>query len=118
MNNKLHTSKLLRWGLLVLFSTYFLSISIFTHTHIVDNVLVVHSHPYKSSSHQHTTNALMLIDQISHFNVSDLVPPHFEFKQQSFFLRNIVSYCCIGEYVKNSVSRHFLRPPPSAGLFL
>lgn len=107
--------------MLVLFSTYFLGITLFTHTHVIDNVLVVHSHPYNPLSdkpHTHTTASLILIEEITHFSVSDITPFHFEFKQQSFFIRNIASYCCIGEYAKSSVCRHFLRPPPSADLFL
>jgi hypothetical protein len=65
--------KLLEYFLLILFIGYIGSITLFTHTHIVDGITVVHSHPYKSHSgnipinHNHSKNGFILIQFISNF---------------------------------------------------
>ncbi|OQC36276.1 MAG: hypothetical protein BWX63_02002 [Bacteroidetes bacterium ADurb.Bin041] len=70
---KLLLKKILRCFLLLLFLGYYGSITLFTHSHIVNEVVIVHSHPYnpfskdKPSSHQHSTNEFVLISLLSHF---------------------------------------------------
>jgi hypothetical protein len=70
---KLWRKKIMRYFLLVLFLGYYVSISSFTHTHIVNGVAIVHSHPYnpfsgnKPFNHQHSTNEFFLIHFLSHF---------------------------------------------------
>jgi hypothetical protein len=64
--------KLLGYFLLIFFCGYLGSITFFPHTHIVDGVTIVHSHPFKSDKnglpiHNHTTNGFLLIHFISHF---------------------------------------------------
>jgi hypothetical protein len=65
--------KLLGYFLLILFCGYFSSITFFPHTHIVDGVTIVHSHPFKSHSgnvpvnHNHSENGFLLIHFISHY---------------------------------------------------
>ena len=41
--------------LLALFLTYQVSITLFTHVHIVNGVMIVHSHPSSEKHHTHTT---------------------------------------------------------------
>lgn len=59
--------------LLVILCVYFGSITFFPHTHIVDGVTIVHSHPYKSKSgnipsdHGHTKDGFVLIRFLSCF---------------------------------------------------
>lgn len=59
--------------LLILFLGYYVSISSFTHIHIVNEVAIVHSHPYnpfskdKPVNHQHSANSFVLIHFLSHF---------------------------------------------------
>ena len=61
---------ILKYIPLMLFVGYYSSISFFTHTHFIDKVLVVHSHPFSSSdNHQHSTSGFQLIHSISHFLV-------------------------------------------------
>jgi len=63
----------MRYFLLILFLGYYASISSFTHTHIVNGVAIVHSHPYnpfskdKPVNHQHSANEFVLIHLLSHF---------------------------------------------------
>lgn len=65
--------KIIRCFLLILFLGYYISISSFTHTHIVNGIAIVHSHPYnpfskdKPVNHQHSTNQLVVIYFLSHF---------------------------------------------------
>jgi hypothetical protein len=57
--------------LLVVFCSYMISISCFTHSHIVNGQLLTHSHPYKGTSanpeHSHTTAQFVSIALLSHF---------------------------------------------------
>jgi hypothetical protein len=59
--------------LVILFCGYFGSVTFFPHTHIVDGISVVHSHPYKSLpgsnpvDHHHSKNGFLLIQFISNF---------------------------------------------------
>jgi hypothetical protein len=63
----------MRYFLLILFLGYFGSITLFTHTHIVNGVAIIHSHPYnpfskdKPVNHQHSENGFILIHFLSHF---------------------------------------------------
>ena len=56
--------------LLSLFLAFFVSISFFHHTHIVDGNIIVHSHPYKKDSngnpdHSHSSASFVLIHHIN-----------------------------------------------------
>ena len=59
--------------LLMLFLGYYSSITFFTHTHIVNGVTIVHSHPYKSgqksgtSNSEHSGKELQIIQLLSDF---------------------------------------------------
>lgn len=62
----------------VIFITYFASITFFTHTHIVNGVTIVHSHPYQqgdggSPVHEHTGSEIQLIHTLSTFFSSGLI---------------------------------------------
>ncbi len=57
------------WFLLILFSSFVGSITLFTHTHEINKVLYVHSHPYdksESTQHSHTESQLVLLDLFYH----------------------------------------------------
>jgi hypothetical protein len=70
---KFWRKKIMRYFLLILFLGYYVSISSFTHTHIVNGVAIVHSHSYnpfskdKPVNHQHSKNGFILIHFVSHF---------------------------------------------------
>lgn len=71
--------KITGYFLLILFLGYFGSVTFFPHTHIVDGVTIVHSHPFKSHSgndpinHNHTKNGFVLIHFISHLILTALL---------------------------------------------
>ncbi|MDD2437391.1 MAG: hypothetical protein PHG27_10735 [Massilibacteroides sp.] len=72
--------KILKYSLLVLFIGYYGSITLFTHTHIVNGVVITHSHPYnffkckkneqgeRIPLHHHAENGYVLIHILSHFS--------------------------------------------------
>ncbi len=59
--------------LLILFLAYYSSITFFPHSHIVDGVTIVHSHPYNPFSkecptkHDHQKSEYVLIQLLSYF---------------------------------------------------
>ncbi len=52
--------------LLTLFVSYQVSITMFTHVHYVNGVMVVHSHPSKDKHHAHTASQIVVLGQLSH----------------------------------------------------
>ena len=107
----------IRLFLLFLFVGYYASISLFTHTHIVNGVKIVHSHPYKSSSddkkagHEHTTHELILIQQLSHF-VSVLLVTGLLISGLQFFLKELRYPFKDTVVISNSHFNFLLRAPP------
>ena len=53
--------------LLMLFLSYQAGFSLFTHTHTIDGVRIVHSHPYAGSNHIHTDAQIFAISHLSTF---------------------------------------------------
>ncbi|RGY78641.1 hypothetical protein DXA23_16785 [Phocaeicola vulgatus] len=47
-------------ALLLVFASYWCGITLFTHSHVVNGVIVVHSHPFKAG-HTHTDTQLETI---------------------------------------------------------
>lgn len=53
--------------LTILMVGYFASITLCLHTHEVDGVVVMHSHPYQSSSHTHSNAQINLFSHLNNF---------------------------------------------------
>lgn len=74
LKNKI--SAFLRFLLITLFIGYYSSITLFYHTHLVNGVVIVHSHPFKSSnnnqnpvqSHSHSSASYVVIDHLMQAN--------------------------------------------------
>lgn len=56
------------WLLLSLFLAYQASIMLFSHVHIVNGVMIVHSHPSSDKHHTHTAGQVITIAQIASFH--------------------------------------------------
>jgi len=57
----------MRWFLPILFISYLVSFTFFTHVHVVNGVTIVHSHPFKKgAAHDHSTVELQLVHFLSH----------------------------------------------------
>lgn len=52
--------------LLTLFVSYQLGITMFSHVHYVNGVMIVHSHP-SSDNHNHTEGQILTLTQVSHY---------------------------------------------------
>ena len=62
---RLKNSLFVKWLVVILFMFYDMNSVFFTHVHIEDSRLVVHSHPYSSAQHQHTSAEFNLIRTFS-----------------------------------------------------
>ena len=63
---------IMKWFLHVLFISYMAGITLFTHSHVVNGVTIVHSHPFKKGvEHSHTTVEFQLIHFLNHFQTTD-----------------------------------------------
>jgi hypothetical protein len=72
MNKMIRNKKWLVAGfLLALFCGYMISITCFSHSHVVNGQLVTHSHPYKGTpdnpGHSHTSTQFISIALLSYF---------------------------------------------------
>jgi len=56
--------KVVHYLMLVLYLGYFTGTTIFIHSHLFHNRLIVHSHPYTNHQHGHSENELFLLDQL------------------------------------------------------
>ena len=70
--------RLPKWFFIILFTSYVSGISLFTHTHVINNTTYVHSHPFKKgekSRHTHTENQLFILDHFYNTSItSDILP--------------------------------------------
>ena len=102
-----------KYFLPVLFLSYIGCISLFTHTHVVNGVTIVHSHPYQSGGgHEHTTAEFQLIHLLS--NITTPEPAMW-----LFFAAVLFAYSCrlyLPAYSFYSITEewraHGLRAPP------
>jgi len=75
---KRNHNNVVKWFFLMLFAMYVSGISLFTHRHVINNITYVHSHPFKrgeAAQHDHTDNALCLLDHIYSTSITpDIIP--------------------------------------------
>lgn len=112
MKNKLTISQRITTLLLAfLFIGYVCNVSFFTHEHHEGDVVIVHSHPYASTSHNHSANAFTTLSVISHFDTLQ----QFIFNESDVDLQQLCVFESIEEIFVESVTfaRETLRGPPS-----
>lgn len=63
--------RIMRYFLPLLFLTYWGGITLFTHSHVVNGVIIVHSHPFKAG-HQHTQEQAETVFFLGHYAASAL----------------------------------------------
>lgn len=71
----------IKWFLPLLFITFISGKFFFTHSHAIDDSIVVHSHPFSKSentTHSHTTNELIAIEFHTHGHSTTAIVPHIE----------------------------------------
>ena len=104
---------IIKFFLPVLFISYMAGITLFTHSHVVNGVTIVHSHPFKKGTeHNHTTVEFQLLHLLNQVLVTDsgLLP---------IFVVSVLSLLCIllirpqGEcYCRSCPGVVSLRAPP------
>lgn len=58
----------------LLFAAYMAGITLFTHSHVVNGVTLVHSHPFKKSAqHSHSPEQYQLLDWLNHVAVTEFL---------------------------------------------
>ena len=62
-----------RYFLPILFVSYLVSFTFFAHVHVVNGVMVVHSHPFKDK-HSHPTGQTLVLHHLTHFNSLEAGP--------------------------------------------
>lgn len=95
-------------SLLLLFVSYTAGITLFYHSHVINGVTIVHSHPFnKNSSHTHSAVELDLIHQLNHFvstspSVMLMVLFIFPLWSVTLLKKNISTSCSIPFFGKSS----------------
>lgn len=62
---------ILKYFLPLLFLSYWGGVTLFTHSHVVNGVIMVHSHPFKAG-HQHTSGQAETILFLDHYEASSV----------------------------------------------
>jgi len=99
--------------LLLVFVGFFVSISFFKHKHLVNGVLIVHSHPFSpTENHSHSADATNLIQHLSHFE-SKSVGNAYCALNESLFIRIVTASTANLQLALDNFQYHVSRPPPT-----
>lgn len=106
-----------KWFFLVLFTAYVSGISLFTHTHVINHITYVHSHPYKKGEqkqHTHTPKELHILELLYHTTITDDIVSDIDVADHS--LPRVILSPNLFESVHLSVKKGntLLRAPPAA----
>lgn len=98
----------------ILFISYLAGITFFTHSHVVNGVTIVHSHPFnKDTDHNHTTTELQLIHLLSHVVTAGTVILPLLLLVYSRILRTLLNKPESSGYTSSPRGILSLRAPPS-----
>ena len=105
----------IKWLLPLLFIFFINGQLFFTHFHLEENTIVVHSHPFKKGekrTHHHTTKELLAIEFHTHGISTDAIIPHIEINSP-FFITIEHDYLQKNDsFVSQEISSVLLRAPP------
>lgn len=96
--------------LTILFVGYVGNVSFFVHEHKVGDIVVVHSHPFKTSSHSHSASAINTLSIISHFESLQVV--NLSGDEVEMHLLAVVENCDIEQVETDFIRVSSLRAPP------
>ena len=96
----------------VFFIAYILNVSLFLHTHIVNGVTIVHSHPWSDANHHHSSAQFQLIHLLSHFDSDGDITFDYSLVPTYHFVRSLHNFISVAV---PTITVHFneLRGPPS-----
>lgn len=99
--------------LLTLFVAYQAGITMFTHVHYVNGVMVAHSHPYKGA-HSHSKSSILVIAHISHFHSPEVETP-YEVIPERHVIYTVEVCHDVPVVMSNHLQALSLRAPPVMG---
>lgn len=105
----------LRWFLPILFITFISGKVFFIHSHLENDSIVVHSHPFNKSdntTHNHTAKEIIAIELHTHGHSTDVIVPHIEINSP---LQCLVHHNYSFEYkihLAEETNSNLLRAPP------
>lgn len=105
----------LKWFLPLLFITFINGKIFFTHSHLENDLIVVHSHPFNKSektTHNHTSKELISIELQTHGFSTDAIVPHIEINSPlQYLVHHDYSYDDKVSYTQET-NTNLLRAPP------
>ena len=104
---------LLQFFFPLLFVMYSVGNILFTHSHVVDGVVIVHSHPGKTG-HSHSQQGLQTIFNLTHYAAFDRVVPQFLLTPLLIFLAALLPPALPAKCVADRSQANGLRAPPAA----
>lgn len=104
--------KTMRFFLPILFIFYFGGITLFTHTHVVNGVIIVHSHPY-NSEHTHTAQQAETIFFLSSFYTYGDIPQPLTPVLWLILLAVLTIPAVCNKPLKTTYGGIYLRAPPA-----
>ena len=108
--------QLLKWFLPLLFITFINGKIFFTHSHLDNDSIVIHTHPFKkgeNTTHSHTTKELIAIELHTQGFSTNAIVPHIDINSPLQYLvdhdySNEDKFCFTQE-----INTNLLRAPPS-----
>lgn len=101
--------------LLTVFMAYYAIISVYAHVHVVNGVMVVHSHPFKDK-HSHPTGQTLVLHYLTHFSSLEAGPAvEIEAPDIRFIHKSYDRYV-VTRILSDYNSGIYLRAPPVSSL--
>lgn len=102
--------------LLTVFMAYYAIISAYAHVHVVNGVMVVHSHPF-SDQHNHTSGQTLVLHHLTHFYSLEANPP-LELEAPNVRIINTGrNACAVARVMPKHAAGIYLRAPPTSSFF-
>lgn len=111
------THIVIKYFLLVLFTSYTSAISLFTHTHVINGVTYIHSHPFKMGEtlqHTHTAKQLIFLDTLFNTKIISDIIPEFDLTEKIRVFRKVCFIYRDDIYTPRTNFNTHLRAPPAA----
>lgn len=106
------TKKLISFLLLALFAFHFASTKLYIHTHQLSYGKIVHSHPFSSKSHTHSSLQFDVISSLNSSVLDECDAVHVNFEIQNYFISESYSYNT--PFVNFNIPHAFgLKAPPT-----
>lgn len=97
--------------LLALFVTYQASITMFSHIHYVNGVMIVHSHPSSDNEHTHSEGYVLTLAHVSHW--ASVEPVFTALEEAIVSILESIECGCESGVLSDSFLRYILlRAPP------